>query len=403
MLKNRFFLIRVLLATISILLSSAALAQFSYDENTLRVKHRFTEGALTAINEPFVGVTRNGSVETGLFPIQVTGVSTTPIIEAAKEFLAGLDAEQTIHTVYPVGSSEWRHWSNVDNGIFVRNGVSLKTMSHTQREAALKLMRVSLSVRGFELSRNIMKTDQTLREINDGLLTLDEDLYYFTVMGLPSSTEPWGWQIDGHHLVINYFVLGDQVVMTPTFMGGEPVVTTSGKYAGNSILQDEQDLGLKLMNALNSEQQKQATLSNNKTRDNNRAAANQDNLVLGFEGTPVSEFTPAQKQLLLNLTGLFVGNLSEGHAAVRMSDVEAHLDRTWFAWVGATENEAVFYYRIHSPVVLIEFDHQFPVGTSKINTEHVPIRDHVHTVIRTPNGNDYGKDLLRQHLEQHTH
>ncbi len=30
-----------------------------------------------------------------------------------------------------------------------------------------------------------------------------------------------------------------------------------------------------------------------------------------------------------------------------------------------------------------------------------PSRDHIHTVIRTPNGNDYGKDLLRQHYEHH--
>ena len=30
-------------------------------------------------------------------------------------------------------------------------------------------------------------------------------------------------------------------------------------------------------------------------------------------------------------------------------------------------------------------------------------REHIHTVVRTPNGNDYGKDLLRQHLEAHPH
>jgi len=27
----------------------------------------------------------------------------------------------------------------------------------------------------------------------------------------------------------------------------------------------------------------------------------------------------------------------------------------------------------------------------------VASRRHVHSVVRTPNGNDYGKDLLRQH------
>ena len=33
----------------------------------------------------------------------------------------------------------------------------------------------------------------------------------------------------------------------------------------------------------------------------------------------------------------------------------------------------------------------------------VPSRRHVHSVVRTPNGNDYGKDLLRQHYEKHRH
>jgi hypothetical protein len=28
---------------------------------------------------------------------------------------------------------------------------------------------------------------------------------------------------------------------------------------------------------------------------------------------------------------------------------------------------------------------------------------HIHAVVRTPNGNDYGKDLLRLPLQQHPH
>jgi hypothetical protein len=30
----------------------------------------------------------------------------------------------------------------------------------------------------------------------------------------------------------------------------------------------------------------------------------------------------------------------------------------------------------------------------------VPGKAHIHSVVRTPNGNDYGKDLLRQHYER---
>jgi len=86
-----------------------------------------------------------------------------------------------------------------------------------------------------------------------------------------------------------------------------------------------------------------------------------------------------------------------------MEEITAHLDETWFAWVGGTASDSVFYYRIHSPVVLIEFDHQMPVGTQMINPRGKTTRDHIHVVIRTPNGNDYGKDLLHEHLEHHSH
>jgi len=119
-------------------------------------------------------------------------------------------------------------------------------MNPNQKAAARNLMATTLSARGLDLADAIRKTDQTLRELNENDLDYGAELYFFTIMGLPSTTEPWGWQVDGHHLVINAFVLGDQIVMTPTFLGGEPITTTSGKYAGNVILQDEQNQGLAL-------------------------------------------------------------------------------------------------------------------------------------------------------------
>ena len=72
-----------------------------------------------------------------------------------------------------------------------------------------------------------------------------------------------------------------------------------------------------------------------------------------------------------------------------------------FAWIGSTEAGDVFYYRIHSPVILIEFDHQTPIGLSGPGIpKDKPTFLHIHTVVRTPNGNDYGKDLLRLHYLQ---
>ena len=125
--------------------------------------------------------------------------------------------------------------------------------------------------------------------------------------------------------------------------------------------------------------------------------------MLDYAGLKVSEMTPAQRTQLVNLVALYVGNMDDGHARVKMDEVRAHLDRTWFAWVGKTEPGSVFYYRIHSPVVLIEFDHQRPVGMRHLLDPNAASTQHIHTVVRTPNGNDYGKDLLRQHYAQHPH
>jgi hypothetical protein len=227
-------------------------------------------------------------------------------------------------------------------------------------------------------------------------------LYHITVMGQPSAKEPWGWQLDGHHAIINYFVLGDQVVMTPFFAGSEPVIADAGKFKGTSILQEEQNKGAALINALPEAQRAEAIIQVSKTGNNNLTEAFKDNVVLDYAGVRVAEFNRAHKQQLLELVELFVGNMADGHAKIKMKELERHLDQTWLAWIGGTGADSVFYYRIHSPVILIEFDHQSPAGLRHL-LPNKPNRQHIHAVVRTPNGNDYGKDLLRQHYQAHPH
>jgi hypothetical protein len=348
--------------------------------------------------EPFKGVTADGNVQPGLFPIRATGVSTAPVREAAVRFLAALSDEQRARTSFAVDDDEWRKWNNVHR--YARQGVSFKEMSEAQRQLGFGLMRAALSARGFDKSRAVMRLNGYLAELVKNVDEYGEYLYHLTVMGTPSDTQPWGWQLDGHHLIINYFVLGDQVVMTPTFMGSEPISATSGQYAGTTVLQEEQDKGLAFMRSLTPEQQKTATVRSDKTGNNALAQAFRDNLVLDYAGLRASELTAPQKDRLLGVIQEFVSNMAEGHAKVRMEEVRRHLEATRFAWVGGTADDSPFYYRVHSPVVLIEFDHQSPVA---LPGPRVPGKAHIHTVVRTPNGNDYGKDLLRRHYEKHKH
>ncbi|MDC0413436.1 DUF3500 domain-containing protein [Gammaproteobacteria bacterium] len=374
-----------------------------YPESLLNTKRVFSRGLADAIGQPFRGVATSAGVVSDLFPLKSTGASTATIVSAASTFLGTLNNAELSRTQYAVDDPEWRNWSNVDVGIFSRHGVSLEEMSDQQKTAAWALLRASLSAEGIAQTQDIMKTEQALFELNGEPIRYGEEKYYFTVMGIPSATEPWGWQLDGHHLVINFFVLGDQVVMTPAFWGGEPVFTESGKYAGNRIMQDEQDQGLAFMQSLDAAQQAAATIDPNKTRNNQLAAANEDNLTLDYEGLRGSELSSAQKSRLLNLIRVYIANMRAPHANITMDEIGQHIGETYFSWIGNAEDDAVFYYRVHSPVILIEFDHQNPVGTTQINAPGTPTRDHIHTIVRTPNGNDYGKDLLAQHLAAHPH
>jgi len=400
--SRRRFLTTVIPATV---LTSDAFSQNLFSQN-LDTGERFRRMSLDAelrgLAEPFKGITADGTIETGLFGIHSTGVSTSAVRNAAEAFLNSLTAGQRSRTLYPVDDPEWRKWMN--QHFYVRQGVSFMEMTDKQRNAAFGLMQASLSARGMKLTRDIMRLNETLAELTNDFTYLGEWLYHITVMGKPSATEPWGWQFDGHHAIVNYFVLGDQVVMTPFFAGSEPVIAKSGKFKGTSVLQDEQREGLAMLLSLSSAQKEKAVLGFSKTGNNNVGEAFKDNVVLDYAGVRADSLGTQEQKRLLDLAQMFIGNMDEGHARVKMDEVRRYLDRTSFAWIGGTEPDSVYYYRIHSPVVLIEFDHQKPANLSRFVADpSKPTREHIHVVVRTPNGNDYGKDLLRQHYQKHAH
>lgn len=387
---------------LAVLTALAATSAIGQEDQPERFQRMSDEAEKSGLAEPFQGVTANGQPVFGLFPVSATGVSTAPVIAAAGAFLEALPQAQRERTRFPVHDPEWRKWMN--QHFYVRQGVSFEEMDERARRAALDLLEASLSAKGLQLTRDIMRLNHTLGELNDGNFTeFGEWLYWITVMGEPSASEPWGWQLDGHHAVINYFVLGDQVVMSPVFMGSEPVTATSGRHAGTQVLQDEQDQGLAMLQSLSGAQRQMAVIEVSKDGNDTVAEAFSDNAVLENVGIPASLMDSNQRSRLLALIELYVGNLRDGHAEVKMADVEAHLDDTYFAWIGGSDDDAVYYYRIFSSVILIEFDHQSPANLRHRHSSDRPTRDHIHTVVRTPNGNDYGKDLLRQHYAEHPH
>lgn len=395
---------------LSSLISAAVLAPWAFGQNQKQTpadvaehfRQMSEEYEQEGLAAPFRGITTDGKVIPGLFEISPSGVSTEPVRNAAEKFIDSLTNVQLARTMFPIDDLQWRKWMN--QHFYARQGISFQEMTDAQRDAAFGLMHASLSAKGFELTRNVMRLNETLAEMAEEHAFLGEWLYFITIMGKPSATEPWGWQLSGHHAIINYFILRDQLVMTPVFLGSEPVRATSGKYKGVVILQQEQNDGLEMLRGLTDTQRQQAVLNFSKTGNNNLTEAFKDNVVLDYTGLRANDLASAARRRLRDLVQLYVSNMDDGHTRVKMDEVDRHLDNTWFSWIGGTQPDSAFYYRVQSPVILIEFDHQRPANLAKFAADPgKPTQQHIHCVVRTPNGNDYGKDLLRQHYLAHPH
>ncbi|MFD5856772.1 DUF3500 domain-containing protein [Streptomyces chartreusis] len=368
----------------------------------------------------FVGVTTDGTLVGDLYAIHRTGVSTTRVVRAGAAFVNALTDDQKSATLFDIDADQWLDWTNVDSND--REGLALRDMDEKQYKLAIKLLKAALSARGLENASQIRKLNHFLGEYSgDTSKALNSDAYWFTIMGTPSATDPWGFQFEGHHLVINYFVLGDQVVATPTFRGSEP---TKIAYDGVDyhLFREETAAGLKMLRSLNATQLATAAPgTEEKTGTNLTVGAGNDNAVLPYKGLKGSELNHRQQKLLLDLVEVYTGTIDEGHSRVWLRDIEKHLDDTYFYWIGESEDDSAFYYRVHSPVVLIEYDAESPLAYHEDDDSSsasptaaatasasapgpggpngTPTQQHIHTIIRTPNGNDYGVDLLKLHLE----
>jgi hypothetical protein len=356
--------------------------------------------------EPYQGLTVDGHLLPNLYKRQPEGAPIASMVDAAERLLSLLSPEQQRLACFPIDASEWRRWQNTE--IYVESGgLRLEELDDTIKNAALAIMRASLSAKGYEQSINAMRLNRFLGDLVSGPAVMNEWSYTLGLFGEPSLTKPWGWQCFGHHLCLNCFLLGDQMVLSPAFWGAEPRYADYGPYAGTRLLDAEERGGLQFMRMLSPEQRRVATVAHSIVggdlppgrrhfADNlHLGGAFQDNRLVPYEGLNAGSMSMTQLRALMELVRLFLSGLPERPLASRLIEVEQHLDATFFCWIGGTGNDDPFYYRIQSPVVFIEFDHH--AGVFLTNPE--PAKFHAHVIIRTPNGNDYGFDLLRQHRE----
>lgn len=352
-------------------------------------------------DEPFVGITTDGTVREGLYRLPVDPV--TPDAErvrAAEHLLGLLTAEQRERLSYPLDAPEWRGWSNPEF-VFFRNGLRLEDQSDDVVRAILAVVEASLSPEGYERAREAMDLNGYLGELVDLPTIMNNRSYWFSLFGTPGATEPWGWQLFGHHLALNFVTVGGRDVIAPVFIGAEPALSDGERPP---LFDAREQLAITLGESLSPAQRAQAVVYDSvldpampegrlhPADERHVAGAFRDNRVVPYEGIPAGELDAGQRTILRRLAEDFLLLLTEPQRELTLAEFDAHLDETYFAWYGATDGTQPFYFRIHSPVIIAENDHHAGVWLNN----RLPARFHVHTTLRMPNGNDYGKALIAQ-------
>jgi hypothetical protein len=355
--------------------------------------------------EPFIGITTDGQARPGLFTLASEAAPADTMVARARALIEAADPVARDKLLYPLDAPQWRLWMNPEFYVH-KVGIRLEE-EPALREPVHALLRASLSDVGFAKIAKVRRMNAFLGELCDARLIMNEDSYNFSIFGTPDADGAWGWQLFGHHLVLNCVMVRDQMVLSPCFLGAEPNLIDEGPDAGLTLFQDEERLGLQLMRSLPRALQDEALIYRDMTdpamppgrfhRADQRqlGGAFQDNRIVPYEGINGSRMSLADRDRLIAIAAAFLEIMPEGPLSATLQAIEAHLDETWFSWIGGTGDDDSFYYRLQSPVIMLEFDHH--AGVWLTNT--TPDKCHIHTLIRTPNGNDYGKDLLRQHYE----
>jgi len=306
----------------------------------------------------------------------------------ANNFLNLLGPDVKSQAQYKMDDEERFNWHYVPR---FRNGISLHDLTQTQLDAAMNLLRASLSVQGFKKATDVMALESVLREV-EGRGTddsyRDPKKYYFTIFGTPSKDKPWGWRLEGHHISLNFAASNNKFQSaTPSFFGSNPATVPSGKRKGDQILKDESALGFSLVNSLSSAQLQTAIIAETAYGDilseNKRKA-----MMLTPKGISYSELNEQQKKMFMTLLDVYVKNYELGFSTTLMNKIrEAGIENLSFAWAGSMKPGKGHYYRIQGPMLLIEFD----------NTQNNA--NHIHTVVRDLT-NDFAEDILREHYQK---
>jgi hypothetical protein len=288
------------------------------------------------------------------------------MVNSANAFLDSLTSQQRSKCTLAFEDEQRFDWDVIPRP---RKGVPLKELDGKQRQSAHDFLKTGLSQRGYLKATTIIELEAVLRELERERSDRDPELYYFTIFGKPSLKEPWGWRVEGHHLSLNF-----------TIVGGKMVATTPS----------EEDKARELLLSLD-ERQRATAIFDSKAPSDILTLATKTAEPLSPVGIQANQFNKQQMNLLTRLLEEYAASMPAELAAERMKTLHrAGLESITFGWAGGIERGQRHYYRVQGPTFLIEYD----------NTQNNA--NHIHSVWRDFNG-DFGRDLLREHYQNTPH
>lgn len=336
----------------------------------------------------------------------------TLVTFAAMALFEALGAEQRVRIVVPLDDPNRYHWNFLpESG---RRGIALKDMTAAQRYLAHRLIAQTMSVTGYAKAVQVMSLEHVLREMNAPVfghiaaVFRDPEAYFLTFFEQPQPDRHWGWRLVGHHLSLNFTIVGqDRIAVTPLLFGAEPA-----RVGPFRILAEEEDHAFCLLRSLDAAQLATATIHPVSPPDfatrcvpfigdeewpDVHGTGRRDAMITDADrealryikghprGLARAAMTPAQAAMFDDLLACFLGNVKDAQVGREMDRIRrARLDELHMVWAGGHRIDLPHYFRIEGPVTLVEFD----------NTEDDA--NHIHAVWRDP-GNDFGIDLIAEH------
>jgi hypothetical protein len=341
---------------------------------------------------------------------------------AADALLSNLSREQLAKALFAFDDEHQRRdWDFIPK--YRPHGLPLREMTDRQQVLAQQLIASALSVPAYAQAVSIMAFENVLRELNKARMGLvasevrNAGKYQFSFFGEPHAEQTWGWRMVGHHVALNFTIVGGTYVApTPLLFGAEPA-----EFGVFKPLKDDEDRGFDLLDALDAAQRQQAIIHHvappdfvtrvvRKLGDEELPGDHE----LGFDDYVISDadrealkwirhqakgiaggaMTSAQFGKFKDVLMGFVERLPEDVARLHLEGLErTGLERFTFAWAGMPERGKPHYYRVQGPAFLVEFENAQPGGGLPGEGNHI------HTVWRDPD-NDFGDDLLLRHYAQ---